>query len=109
MSGLLETAAQALAEFKERLRELYGDRLMQLVLYGSFARGDCREGSDMDVAVVLRGEVKVGEEIERISPVAAEISLRYGLTLSVFPVPERWWRERQSPLLLNLRKEGIVV
>lgn len=109
MSNLSETMTQALAELKERLLELYGDRLMHVVLYGSFARGDFGHGSDVDIAVVLRGDVRIGEEIDRLSPMAAEISLRYGLTFSVLPIPERWWNERQSPLLLNLRKEGVAL
>jgi len=109
MNNLPETVTQALAEFKKQLSELYGDRLVWIVLYGSFARGDFQHGSDVDIAVVLRGEVRIGEEMERLSPIAGEISLRYGLVLSALPLPETWWQERQSPLLLNLRREGVAL
>jgi predicted nucleotidyltransferase len=102
MNNLPETVTQALAEFRERLSELYGNRLVRIVLYGSFARGDFQHGSDVDIAVVLRGEVGIGEEMEHLSPIAGDVSLRYRL------VPETRWKERQSPLLLNLRREGVA-
>ena len=41
----------------------YGDRLVQLVLCGSQARGNAEPGSDIEVLVVLWGEVNAGQEI----------------------------------------------
>jgi predicted nucleotidyltransferase len=41
-----------------RLLELYGPRFDRLLLFGSQARGDAAEGSDVDVLVVLHGEVQ---------------------------------------------------
>lgn len=104
-----EIVKQALLELKEKLYRLYGDRLVAVVLYGSVARGEEGEGSDVDVAVVLSGDIQIGVEIDRMSPLVSEIGLRYDITLSVLPIPEIWWRERQSPLLLNLRKEGVTL
>lgn len=109
MPNLPEAVAQALTELKARLTGMYGNRLVRVVLYGSFARGDFSEGSDVDVAVFLRGEVAIGKEIDRIGPVASEIGLHYGLALSVLPLPETWWQTRTSPLLLNLRREGMTL
>jgi len=44
-----------LSELRRRLERLYGRRLVQMVLYGSHARGDAEDGSDIDVLVVLTG------------------------------------------------------
>src|SRR6266498_1758679 len=44
-----------LAELKKGLEKLYGNRLKGLILYGSYARGDQREGSDLDILVILNG------------------------------------------------------
>ena len=63
-----------LAELKSRLEALYGDRLVNLVLYGSQARGDAEPGSDIDVLVVLRGPVNAGEEISRVCDITAPLS-----------------------------------
>ena len=58
--------AQAIRhDLRNRLTELYGPRIDRLLLFGSQARGDAVEGSDVDVLVVLHGEVQPGEEIRR--------------------------------------------
>jgi predicted nucleotidyltransferase len=57
----------ALDEVRKRLTELYGDRLVRLVLYGSQARGDAHPESDVDVLVVLKGPVNVSAEIKGAS------------------------------------------
>jgi predicted nucleotidyltransferase len=46
---------QILIDLKKRLQEIAGDRIVRMVLYGSRARGDYSEGSDTDIAVIVRG------------------------------------------------------
>ncbi len=62
-------------EFGASLKQLYGKRLEQVILFGSQARGDAVEGSDIDVMIVLNGEVNVGEEIARTSKICSDLSL----------------------------------
>ncbi len=50
-------------ELHRQLSELYGSRLVRMVLYGSQSRGDAERGSDIDVLVVLEGPVSPGVEI----------------------------------------------
>jgi len=97
-----------LKEFKKQISELYGPRLKKVVLYGSYARGQANdEHSDIDLAIVLEGDVAAGKEIDRLIDVITDINLYYGVLLSVYPVSEENYRSVNSPLLLNLRKEGI--
>jgi len=42
-----------LREVKETLKEIYGRRLKGIILYGSHARGDAAEGSDIDLIILL--------------------------------------------------------
>jgi predicted nucleotidyltransferase len=60
-----------LAELRSHFEEIYGDRLVKMVLFGSQARGDADADSDIDVLVVLKGQVQPGEEIKRTSQVVA--------------------------------------
>ena len=97
-----------LAELRLQLEALYGPRLARLILYGSQARGDAEAGSDIDVMVVLEGQINPGEEIERTGKIVAGLSLQYDEVIcSVFVSAERFERE-QSPLLINVRREGII-
>jgi len=97
-----------LKEFKQKTAELYGDRLKKVVLYGSYARGQANdEHSDIDLAVVLAGTVEPCREIDRMIDIITDINLDYDVLLSVYPVSEDDYRSVNSPLLLNLRREGI--
>jgi uncharacterized protein len=97
----------ALAELEPALRNLYGDRLRGVYLYGSYARGDWEEGSDVDVLVALAGDVTPAEEIGRTNPTVAEISRRHDLLIAELSVPESWLQERRHPFYANVRREAI--
>lgn len=96
-----------LRELKTRLRELYGERLRGVYLFGSYARGEARPDSDIDVAVVLDDFAHGGEEIARWSEARTELALKYDCVIALLPLREADWAGRQSPLLLNLRREGV--
>ena len=98
---------QILREFKEEAVELYGKRLKNIILYGSCARGTATKDSDIDLAIVLEGDVVPGKEIDRVIDIITEINLKYGVLISVYPVSEKNYTTVNSPLLLNLRREGV--
>jgi len=97
------------AELRRRLEVLYGPRLVRLVLYGSQARGEAEMGSDIDVLIVLKGAVLPGKEIGRTSHIIAELSLEHNVVLSRAFVSTARFEHEQSPILMNVRREGISV
>ena len=99
-----------LKEFKLKIAELYGARLKKIVLYGSYARGQANdEHSDIDLAVVLTGTVKPFEEIDRMADIFTDLNLEHNVLIAVYPVSESNFEKVDSPLLINVRREGIVV
>lgn len=96
-----------LAELRQHLVALYGERLVAVVLFGSQARGNATLDSDIDVMVVLKGEVWPGQEIERTGGIVAELSLKSDVLLSTIFESEEEFRRNGSPLLINVRREGI--
>jgi predicted nucleotidyltransferase len=97
-----------LEEFRRRVEELYGNRLKNVVLYGSWASGRATEDSDIDVAVVLEGDIIPGKEIDRMIDIITDVNLKYDVLMSVYPVSEKVYNSVNSPLLLNIRKEGVA-
>lgn len=91
------------------LRALYGGRYGGLVLYGSHARGEAGEESDVDLLLLLKGSVRVGEEIHRTSELVAALSLGSGLVLSVIPANIEEYRTSPEPYLVNARREGALL
>ena len=100
-----------LPELKQALQEHYGDRLVKLILYGSHARGEATEDSDIDVMVVLDGlkHSEASKELDATIDIVCDINLKYDTLLTLLPIGEDRFAEYLSPLLLNVRKEGITV
>lgn len=96
-----------LKEFKKKNKKLYGNRLKGLILFGSWARGENTEYSDIDLAVILEGDVTPGKEIDKMIDIITEIGLKYKTLVSVYPFSEKNFYTIKSPLLINIRKEGI--
>lgn len=99
----------ALEGFVSDLREAYAARLARVVLYGSRARGDADEGSDVDVLVVLDDCVDFWTEHRRIGDIAVKVSEGADTIVSAMPIGRRDFEQRRSPLLLNVRREGVRI
>ena len=100
---------KVLKKLKRELLRLYGEQLASLVLYGSQARGDARVDSDIDVLMVIQGDFDYLELLKRSDDLAASLSLENDIVISRAFVSEKDYRERQTPFLMNVRREGIVV
>ena len=98
-----------LAELRRRFEAFYGERLVKMMLYGSQARGDAEPDSDIDVLVVLKGKVSPCQEISQTIDDVAEVSLDHNAVVACVFVSEEQFGREQSPLLLNVRREGIPV
>lgn len=99
----------AIKEFHEKIKECYGEQLVKLILFGSYTRETATKESDIDLLVVLEGEIQPGREIDRMIDIIYDIDLKYDTLLSVVPIAREEFEERNSPLLLSVRKEGIAI
>lgn len=98
---------RAVAEYCARLRQLLGQELNGFLLYGSEARGDAMEGSDIDFLVIMRDPFDYGELLERTSELTAEISLEHDVVLARAFFTRRDMEFSQAPFLMAVRREGI--
>lgn len=96
-------------QLKKDFRAIYQDRLSQLILFGSQARGDAKPDSDIDILVVLKGEVNPVEEINRNSYLISELCLEFDALINCFYLSESQFKEENQPLVRNVKKEGITI
>jgi predicted nucleotidyltransferase len=104
-----DVLTSALQDLRQALDELLGDRLGELLLFGSRARGDARRGSDIDVLVVVDGEFDYADLMRRTSRVAARISLEHDVVISRVFVSRAQYESGRSPFLLNVRREAVAM
>ncbi|MFZ0929851.1 MAG: nucleotidyltransferase domain-containing protein [Syntrophobacteraceae bacterium] len=100
---------RVLAEAKALLSAQYAHRLKGIVLFGSYARGDFAEGSDIDLLVLLRPLADPLDERERIFPAICDLSLKHDVVLSLVLMDFDAFRSRRTPLILNAGKEGVWI
>ncbi|MCP1381511.1 nucleotidyltransferase domain-containing protein [Runella salmonicolor] len=104
------TARQVGNQLKKELFQLYGNNLASLILFGSHARGDFDEESDIDFAIVLRDEtISPTSEILRITPLSTPIQIENNVLISLLPVSEKRLLTSQQPVYQSIRSEGIKI
>jgi uncharacterized protein len=98
-----------LIHLKQSLSTLYGCQLCGVYLFGSFARGDQDDQSDLDVMIVLENFDNYGGEIDRTSELISDLSLEFGLSISTVFLKWQDWLDANTPLLRNVRVDAVPV
>ena len=92
------------------LRKIYGESLISIVLYGSYARGEETDDSDVDIALILSGKPDKEKNNDMIKCVAKS-ELECGKVLSVIDIENEKYTAWKNvlPFYKNISKEGIVL
>ena len=99
---------RTVGELKRRLEAAFGPALLDVRLFGSHARGEANEESDVDVFVLL-GTASWNDR-RRVLDIAADLSLQTDLLVSptVFDnVRFEEWRRQERALVMDIEREGI--
>ena len=96
-----------LGELNRRIATLYGERLRGVYLFGSYARDEAHEESDVDVLIVLDRVDNYSREIDTTSELTSALSLERAISLSRVFATEEQWRTGQTNFFQNLREEAV--
>lgn len=96
-----------LTEIKSGLGTIYGQRLKEVYIFGSYVRGEADEESDLDILVVLEDFEHYADEVDRTGHLIAELSLKSGVSISQVFIKEQQWLHGETSFLLNVRDEAI--
>jgi len=97
-------------EYKTNLQAYYGEELAELVLFGSHARGDYHNESDVDFAVILRKpKASAASEMNITSPISVQLELKYGVPISTLHASLLKKETSMQGIYQDIRKEGIVI
>lgn len=104
-----EKTKQLVNQIKEHLTKMYGEKIKQIILYGSHVRGEALKDSDVDVLVLVDESLNPFEVRRGLSDLLFDILLEKDEFISVITLPERFFESYNSPFLLNVKKEGVIV
>lgn len=106
----LDPAVEALlAQVRSRLESHYGPRLAGIVLYGSVARGSEEPESDVDLLILLRGQLDYFRELRALVEVLYPLQLDSERFISALPVALDEYRSGSLQLHRNAAREGLAV
>ena len=105
MQGLLE-------QYVLEIKKIYGPHLREIILYGSYARGDFGEDSDIDIMILLDiSDLEIKLYGRALSYMTYDFNMDNGLDIK--PIAknqdhfERW--VDNYPFYANIQKEGVVL
>lgn len=97
-------------EIIDGLMQILANKVYSIILYGSFARGDHKPDSDIDIAVVLYSNMENGEKSEFLHW-NAELDLKYGKVFSIVDINksqiDQWGKV--LPFYKNIQNEGVIL
>lgn len=105
-----EEREKALDFFVEEMKEKHGDKVRKIILYGSYARGEASEESDLDVLIIWDGKPVNGRKYA--SGLAAEVMVDYGLLISPKVISQKKYEDMKKsgfPFVENIKREGIKI
>ena len=110
---LTSSEQTGLTTFVDRLSQLYSANLLHVVLFGSKARGDFHDQSDLDVLVVVcMADHEYWQHWHEIVDIAGEVGLAYGLVISSIVKSEQAYMEmgkHQTLLARQVEREGVAL
>ena len=97
-----------LKKLKKDLKAALGDKIGDLILFGSYSRGDNTEYSDVDLLILVNSRLS-RDETRKVDDLIAGYSLEHDVVISGLVYPIDTYQRFNTPFLLNIKEEGIVV
>ena len=93
---------------KKDLKAALGEKIGNLILFGSYSRGDNTEYSDVDLLILVNSRL-TRDETRKVDDLIADYSLEHDVVISGLVYPIETYQRFNTPFLLNIKEEGLVV
>ncbi len=100
---------EILKEIRPRLEAIFRERFRGALLFGSEARGQAQEDSDVDIMVLLREPIELGKDLERIVEALYPLQLQVDRPIHALPVSSEAFKAGRYSLYRAVQREGLYL
>ncbi len=114
MSNIPDNIKNIIEEYTSEVTKLLGKHLKQIILYGSYARGDFNADSDIDIMILTDfTDKEIVEYRSKVIEIAYDIEYDNDFEITISPLLKNidkfnYWLEA-LPFYMNVQKEGVVL
>lgn len=99
-------------QYVEEIKRIYGSYVKQIILYGSYARGDFRPDSDVDIMILVdMSDLELKAYGQQLSYMTYDFNMDYDLDIKPIAKSEAHFNKWivNYPFYSNIHKEGVVL
>lgn len=101
-----------IAKYVGEVQKIYGTHLRRIILYGSYARGDFRSDSDVDILILVDiSDIEIKSYSHQLSDLTFDFNMDYDLEINPIAKNEEHFRkwEKNYPFYTNISREGVTL
>lgn len=109
---MLQTMQNLIDQYVIEIQNLYGIYLRQIILYGSYARGDFRADSDIDIMILLdMSDLESKKYGQQLSYMTYDFNLNHDIDIKPVAKSEEFFKKWavNYPFYASIQKEGIIL
>ena len=114
MTNIPKDIKNIIEDFTNKVSTLLGSHLKQIILYGSYARGDFNKDSDIDIMILTDlSDNEIIEYRNKIYDIAYDIEFENDFDITISPLIKNiekfnYWLQA-LPFYMNVQKEGVIL
>jgi len=101
-----------IGQYIEEIKKIYGSHVRQIILYGSYARGDFRPDSDIDIMILVdMSDIELKSYSEKLSYMTYDFNLDNDIDIKPIAKSEEIFNKWvvNYPFYSNIHKEGVIL
>ena len=99
-------------QYVNEIKQIYGTHLRQIILYGSYARGDFRPDSDIDIMILLDlSDLELKAYSQKLSYMTYDFNMDYNIDIKQIAKSEAHFNKWivNYPFYSNIHREGVIL
>ena len=107
-----KTMLDLIEQYVEAVKKIYGSHVRQIILYGSYARGDFRPDSDVDIMILLdMSDLELKAYAQQLSYMTYDFNMDNDLDIKPIAKSEAHFKKWivNYPFYSNVHKEWVVL